>query len=45
MMSDGRRFLGITHHLSLLPGLAIMLTTPGLHVPGDGLHDLRDTRS
>jgi len=35
----------VAPHLTLYPGLAIMLTVLGLNFLGDGLRDLLDVRS
>jgi len=45
MLNDGRPFLLVAPHLTLYPGLAIMLTVLGLNFLGDGLRDLLDVRS
>ncbi len=45
MLSEGRRFLLIAPHLSIFPGLAIMLTVLGLNFIGDGLRDKLDPKT
>jgi peptide/nickel transport system permease protein len=45
MLNEGRPFLLVAPHLTLYPGLAIMLTVLGLNFLGDGLRDLLDVRS
>ncbi len=42
MLSEGRDFLLIAPHLTLFPGLAIMVVVLGLNFLGDGLRDLLD---
>lgn len=44
MISTGRTFLTIAPHLSLFPGLAILITVLGFNLLGDGLRDLLDPR-
>lgn len=44
MISTGRAFITIAPHLSLFPGLAILLTVLGFNLLGDGLRDLLDPR-
>lgn len=45
MLNDGRAFLLIAPHLTLYPGIAIVLTVLGLNFLGDGLRDALDVRS
>jgi len=45
MLNDGRSFLLIAPHLTLYPGLAVMVSVLGLNFLGDGLRDLLDVRS
>ena len=45
MLSEGRPFLLVAPHLTIYPGLAIMVTVMGLNFLGDGLRDLLDVRS
>lgn len=44
MISTGRTFITIAPHLSLFPGLAILLTVLGFNLLGDGLRDLLDPK-
>lgn len=44
MISTGRTFITIAPHLSLFPGLAILVTVLGFNLLGDGLRDLLDPR-
>jgi ABC-type dipeptide/oligopeptide/nickel transport system permease subunit len=44
MIAEGRHFLFIAPHLTLAPGLAIMLTVMAFNFVGDGLRDALDTR-
>ncbi len=45
MLNEGRTFLMIAPHLTLYPGLAILITVLGLNALGDGLRDYLDVRS
>jgi peptide/nickel transport system permease protein len=45
MVNDGRSFLLVAPHLTLYPGLAILITVLGLNALGDGLRDWLDVRS
>ncbi len=45
MLNEGRSFLLVAPHMTLYPGLAIMVTVLGLNFLGDGLRDLLDVRS
>jgi peptide/nickel transport system permease protein len=45
MIAEGRHFLFIAPHLTLAPGLAIMLTVMAFNFVGDGLRDAMDVRS
>lgn len=45
MVNEGRHFLLVAPHLTLYPGLAILLTVIGLNFLGDGLRDWLDVRS
>jgi peptide/nickel transport system permease protein len=45
MVNEGRQFLLIAPHLTLYPGLAILITVLGLNFLGDGLRDRLDVRS
>ncbi len=44
MINEGRSFLLLAPHVTVFPGLAIMLTVLGLHLLGDGLRDVLDVR-
>lgn len=44
MVNEGRSFLLLAPHVTVFPGLAIMLTVLGLHLLGDGLRDVLDIR-
>ena len=44
MISTGRTFITIAPHLSLFPGLTILVTVLGFNLLGDGLRDLLDPR-
>lgn len=44
MINEGRSFLLLAPHVTVFPGLAIMLTVLGLHLLGDGLRDVLDIR-
>jgi peptide/nickel transport system permease protein len=44
MLNDGRPFVLIAPHLTIFPGLAIMVTILGLNFLGDGLRDRLDVR-
>lgn len=44
MISTGRTFIAIAPHLSLFPGLAILVTVLGFNLLGDGLRDLLDPK-
>ncbi len=45
MLSEGRRFLGMSTHLSFFPGLAITAAAIGFNLLGDGLRDKLDPKS
>jgi peptide/nickel transport system permease protein len=45
MLSEARTFVLVAPHLTIFPGLAIMLTVLGLNFLGDGLRDLLDVRT
>ncbi len=45
MIAEGRHFLFIAPHLTLAPGIAIMLTVMAFNFVGDGLRDAMDTRT
>ncbi len=42
MLADGRSYLGVADHVTMFPGLAILLTVLAFNVLGDGLHDALD---
>jgi len=44
MLNEGRQFLLVAPHLTLFPGMAIMLVVLGVNFFGDGLRDLLDPR-
>ena len=44
MVNDGRTFLLVAPHLTIWPGLAILVTVLGLNFLGDGLRDWLDVR-
>ena len=44
MLNQGRQFLFVAPHLTLAPGLAIMMIVLGLNFLGDGLRDRLDVR-
>jgi peptide/nickel transport system permease protein len=45
MLARARDFLRVAPHVSVFPGLTIMLTVLGLNLLGDGLRDLLDPRT
>ncbi|MEO6029112.1 MAG: nickel transporter permease [Candidatus Binatia bacterium] len=45
MLNDGRAFVLVAPHLTIFPGLAIMVTVLGLNFLGDGLRDRLDVRT
>lgn len=44
MLSDGKDFIRIAPHISLLPGMAIFIVVLSLNLLGDGLRDALDPR-
>lgn len=44
MISEGRHFLFVAPHLTLAPGIAIMVTVMAVNFIGDGLRDALDVR-
>jgi peptide/nickel transport system permease protein len=44
MLNEGRQFLLVAPHMTLFPGLAIMLVILGFNLLGDGLRDRLDVR-
>ncbi len=45
MLNDGRAFVLVAPHLTIFPGLAILMTVLGLNFLGDGLRDRLDVRT
>jgi peptide/nickel transport system permease protein len=45
MLSKARDFLRVAPHVSIFPGLTIMITVIGLNLLGDGLRDVLDPRT
>ncbi len=45
MLSEGRQFLLVAPHMTMVPGMAIMLAVMGVNFLGDGLRDLIDPKS
>jgi peptide/nickel transport system permease protein len=45
MVSDGYQFLYSAPHLTIIPGVMIVLTVLSLNVFGDGLRDALDPRA
>lgn len=45
MLSDGRSYVSYAPHLSLFPGIAILLVVIGFNLFGDGLRDALDPKS
>jgi peptide/nickel transport system permease protein len=44
MLADGRQFITVNYHLTLLPGLMILILVLALNVLGDALRDALDPR-
>lgn len=44
MLSEGRQFLLIAPHLTIFPGIALMLVVMGVNFLGDGLRDTLDPK-
>jgi ABC-type dipeptide/oligopeptide/nickel transport system permease subunit len=44
MLSDGKTYLQTAPHLTIFPGLAILVTVLAFNFLGDGLRDLLDPR-
>jgi peptide/nickel transport system permease protein len=44
MLNEGRAFMRMAPHLSIFPGLAVMLTTLAFNLLGDALRDIMDPR-
>jgi peptide/nickel transport system permease protein len=45
MLNEGRQFILVASHISIFPGIAIMITVLGLNFLGDGLRDILDPKS
>lgn len=45
MLSEGRKYIRVAPHVSLLPGMAIFLVVLALNLLGDGLRDALDPKS
>ncbi|MBO8173546.1 MAG: ABC transporter permease [Bacillaceae bacterium] len=45
MLSEGRKFIRVAPHVSVLPGMAIFLVVLSLNLIGDGLRDALDPKS
>ncbi|MBI3815817.1 MAG: ABC transporter permease [Nitrospinae bacterium] len=45
MLNEGRQFLLIAPHLTVFPGLAIMLTVLSFNFLGDGIRDMMDVKN
>ncbi|MCC6945115.1 MAG: ABC transporter permease [Thermomicrobiales bacterium] len=45
MLADGREYVNIAWWVSVVPGLALVITILGFNLLGDGLRDLLDPRS
>jgi peptide/nickel transport system permease protein len=45
MLNDGRRYLRAAMHVSIFPGLVIMVTILAFNLFGDGLRDALDPKS
>jgi glutathione transport system permease protein len=44
MLSDGRSYLGVADHLTVFPGIAILVTVLAFNLLGDGLRDALDQK-
>jgi len=44
MLSDGRSYLGVADHLTICPGMAILITVLAFNLLGDGLRDALDQK-
>lgn len=44
MLNDGRAFMRMAPHLTIFPGIAIMVTTLAFNLLGDALRDIMDPR-
>jgi glutathione transport system permease protein len=44
MLSDGRSYLGVADHLTICPGMTILITVLAFNLLGDGLRDALDQK-
>jgi glutathione transport system permease protein len=44
MLSDGRGYLGVADHVTIFPGMAILITVLAFNLLGDGLRDSLDQK-
>ena len=44
MLADGRQYLLVAYHVTVIPGIAILLVVLGMNLLGDGLRDALDPR-
>jgi peptide/nickel transport system permease protein len=44
MLSDGRQYLMVAYHVTIIPGIVILLVVLSLNLLGDGLRDALDPR-
>jgi glutathione transport system permease protein len=44
MLSDGRSYLGVADHVTVFPGMAILVTVLAFNLLGDGLRDALDQK-
>jgi glutathione transport system permease protein len=44
MLSDGRSYLGVADHVTVFPGMAILITVLAFNLLGDGLRDALDQK-
>jgi peptide/nickel transport system permease protein len=44
MLNEGRAFMRMAPHLTIFPGLAVMMTTLAFNLLGDALRDVMDPR-
>ncbi|MCX7380177.1 MAG: ABC transporter permease subunit [Alphaproteobacteria bacterium] len=44
MLSDGRSYLGVADHITIFPGMAILITVLAFNLFGDGLRDALDQK-
>jgi peptide/nickel transport system permease protein len=45
MLNEARQYLLVAPHLTIFPGLAIVVTVMGFNFLGDGLRDIWDPKS